>query len=395
MSITWSEIQSKWLQDYQQGYLRETIELAFNTIIRKWGREYLDGYKVQTVWNVAHLIDLGHIIHKLEKTQDSEELIDRLKKGEPAAYSEAKLAEHFIDQGLEMTLQPTVNESGRRNDIAVKIGSEWANVEVKTPMESDLKREVQRDLNEILQLVDIIPVSREIHIGLTRIPTAEERQVIISFTQKLAQREEQPANGVVGETEPPPGAMKEVAWIRTDTFSVETEIEDDKRRRIFIFNFLKPKMLEKIRENTPILSYTVVHLGGKPEDPDVYLELSVPFDDHRLIGLIEKKRRQLSRETYNMVALDITRIPLGGISRHSYDWVKRLREALKTKLSRRIGAVLLFSTLTFEGRVITESTLYEHQNPYRPLPSLFLEKCDLTDQDFKEKLSQYAEPNNQ
>ena len=121
------------------------------------------------------------------------------------------------------------------------------------------------------------------------------------------------------------------------------------------------------------------------------MELSAPFDDHRLVKLIEKKRRQLSRETYNMVALDTTRIPLGGISRHSYDWVKRLREALQTKLSRRIGAVLLFSTLTSEGRVITESSLYEHQNPYKPIPRSFLEKCDLTDQDFKNKLSQYME----
>jgi len=60
------------------------------------------------------------------------------------------LAEHFLDQGLEITLQPVVTASGRRNDISVKIGSEWVNIEVKTPMESDLKKEVERDLGEIL-----------------------------------------------------------------------------------------------------------------------------------------------------------------------------------------------------------------------------------------------------
>ena len=141
----------RWVCDYEA----RTLEIAPQLSSSCARADYLDNWRVQTVWNLAHLIDLGLIIHKLEKLLVSEELISRLRNGEPAAYSEAKLAEHFLDQGLEITLQPVVTASGRRNDISVKIGSEWVNIEVKTPMESDLKKEVERDLGEILQLVDV------------------------------------------------------------------------------------------------------------------------------------------------------------------------------------------------------------------------------------------------
>ena len=52
-------------------------------------------------------------------------------------------------------------------------------------------------------------------------------------------------------------------------------------------------------------------------------------------------------------------------------------EALKTKLSRRIGAVLLFSRMAYKGKISLQSSLFVHPNPYKRLPSKFLKKCDL------------------
>ena len=62
-----------------------------------------------------------------------------------------------------------------------------------------------------------------------------------------------------------------------------------------------------------------------------------------------------------------------------YKWMTRLQNAMKNKLSQRIGGVLLFSRMTYEGELRLTSSLFIHPKPYRQIPNEFLKKCDLND----------------
>ena len=95
-------------------------------------------------------MSLSYLIHELEKIEDSEDLIMRLNKGEDSAFSEALLATYFLKMGFEVKLEPFVIGTARRNDLAIKMNSEWVNIEVKTPQKSELQKEMEKFLKSYL-----------------------------------------------------------------------------------------------------------------------------------------------------------------------------------------------------------------------------------------------------
>ena len=98
----------------------------------------------------------SYLICELEKIKDSEDLIFRLNRGEDSAFSEAILAICFLQMGFEVRLEPVI-ETGRRNDLTVKVNSEWVNIEVKTPQKSELQNEMEKILDELFGIVNNYP----------------------------------------------------------------------------------------------------------------------------------------------------------------------------------------------------------------------------------------------
>jgi hypothetical protein len=369
MSLSWSEIKQKWIKDFEIGYPRRSIELAFNTIITQWGVDFIKIGKSRTIWDIIRYIDLGLLIHELNRMEDITDLITRLGQGEEAAYSEARLVTYFSKMGYEVQLQQVIAETGRKNDLAVKINSNWLNIEVKTPQRSDLEKELTQDITELCQLICKIPLSRDIHLCLTRIPTEEERKAIADFTKELALRVKQPAYGRVNEK----------AFVRTDFSSIKKTPWSESRREEWTLQFLEPKQVQPYYEGMPILERVMIHLGDEKNKQDILLYVKYPFEDHRLVDLIEKKRKQLSPTSCNIVAFETTHVPIWPSEQGQYKWITRLHNAMKNKLSQRIGAVLLFSRMTYEGELRLTSSLFVHPKPYRQIPSEFLENCDLND----------------
>ena len=87
-----------------------------------------------------------------------------------------------------------------------------------------------------------------------------------------------------------------------------------------------------------------------------------------MIALIGKKARQLSKENYNIIAVDITHMPFGDFN-NQYNWFNNLEKILETEISRKIGGVFLFSRMTYNGKKILDSAFYSNQKSYKPLPS--------------------------
>lgn len=306
---------------------------------------------------------IPHLITELEKIEGSKGLIMRLKRGEDSAYSEAILVTYFSKMGFEIHLEPVI-ETGRRSDVSVKVNSERINIEVKTPQISNLQKMLRKSLHGLFESTSKISLSRDIYIFLNREPSLEEQKSIARKTLQLALEEKQPAFSMIKES-----------YVRTENVAMKPFMDKTKMIGRLVVAPPYPESMRYVYEATPIL-----FLSGTRFDTEknnyVNLTVSVPFEDPRLISMIRKKRRQLSRESMNIVALDTTHIPISPKTKKHYKWISRLMKALESKLSRRIGAVIIFSRLSYRDKIHLQSSLFVHPNPYRPLPQKFLDKCD-------------------
>ena len=363
MPLSWSEIKEGWIKDLRIAYSRRSIEIAFNTIISLWGQGFLKNYKNKTSWNIVRLIDTGLLLYELTKVEDSQDLIARLRKRDRAAYSEARIATHFSHQGYEVQLQPIVDGTSRLNDVAVKVDSEWVNIEVKTPRKSDLQKELEETIHTLFQQVIKYPISQDVEIFLRKEPDYHEIIEISDVISKLSGLDEQPAFGNINE----------IAYIRTIIPQPRTIYFGP----LTIFPSY-PESLGDLFNDMPVLFFSRLQFGtGKNGSAIINISVNVPFEDHRIIELIQRKSKQLSTDSMNMVALDTTYIPIKHHIRGYNRWIRRLEEAFTEKLSRRIGAVLFFSRSIDENRFNIKSSLYVNPCPYKRLPLRFLEKCDL------------------
>lgn len=306
--------------------------------------------------------EIAYLIGELQNIGGSEDIIKRLKNKEYSAYSEALLAVYFINRDFEIRLEPS-SVDGRKNDIAVKVNSKWINIEVKTPQQSDLQKEIEKGNQELFQIASKIPVPRNIHIFLTKEPTITEQKEITKKTLRLALNEQQPSSGEVNN----------IAYIKTEK-QAEPIVTKTETLMPLTIAPPPPESIRSIYDGIPKLFLSGTNFGKN--GLTVNLSINIPFEDNRIISMINKKRRQLDRNLMNMVAFDTTKIPIWPTA-GKQKWISRLKEAFKKEISGRIGAVLLFSHTRNKENIILRSSLFVHQNPYRKIPLKFLNKCDL------------------
>lgn len=301
-------------------------------------------------------------------------MITRLKKKDYSAYSEAILATFFSQMGFEVRIEPVI-ETGRRNDIAVKVNSELINIEIKTPQKSELQEEMEHILGELYGLVDKLQVSRDVYIFLTKEPNIEEQKEIVKNTLEIASREQQPIIDSVNGS----------AFIRTEDLSFKPTLIGQRMIGKLNLKLPFPKPLTNTYKEFPMLFMTSSKFDTSENGININFTIYVPLEEHRIFAMIKKKRKQLSQESMNMIAFDTSHIPIRIDSKQHYKWKRRLTTLLKKKISRRVGAILFFSRLAYREKISLESSLFVHPNPYKPLPSKFLKKCDLNSYQFSLK----------
>jgi hypothetical protein len=363
MSILWDAIQANWIKDYKVQYTRESIVSAFNTLVSRFGEEYLDKYPIHTIADLVYLIDIGIILAELEGKEGFHTLLGRLQRGDKSAYSEAQLSAFLSKQGYQVKLQPITSATGKKNDLTVKIGSQWLNIEVKTPQTSDLGRNLHRSLSRLVnEISNSTLISRDIHICLLKVPNKLERKVLLQHVQELTSNPTQPSSRKVST----------LGYIHSDTSSVTTLEKEGKVHSAVTLNSLQPRGLDSYYKGVPFIGFTGWSFGK--QKPNILLYITVPFEENRLIRLIQKKEQQLSATSFNLVALDITNIPIHPSQDGQFNWVHNLKDSLKKRLSRRIGAVLLYSRMIYEGELLINSALHAHSNPYKKMSTRLLNK---------------------
>ena len=351
------------------GYSESSIMTAIQSVADLWGIEFVEAVPKNTIWYLTELIDTGLLINELLGLEGSESLFERLRRKERAAFSEARLATFFSKLGYEVELEPA-SDKGRLNDLAVKYGNDWINFEVKTPQESEIKRDLNRKMSKLLMIPENVITSRDIHIWLACIPSEEYIEDIVSTTYQLACDETQPKQGVINK----------IAWIRTDYSTTEIIKEDRKWMIPIKTDFLVPQPLAEVYNNTPTLFHKALSFDARSKDKDriVLLNLTFPFEDDRLLEFIHRKSKQLSPDMPNIVAIDTSNITIK-YPRSRQRKINLSKLSPIDKVSRRIGAILLFRNLVYDGKIHLDSVLLEHPEPYKPIPIGFLEDVRLKD----------------
>ena len=137
---------------------------------------------------------------------------------------------------------------------------------------------------------------------------------------------------------------------------------------------LVPTIFKDIYDSKLSLFYVIIGFKGEEQTS---ISINVPFEDSRLFGMIRKKSKQLNEKTANIVAIDTTGISLS-YSGNKERLLNLPVDELEREWSRRIGAILLYRVLDKIGKISIDSVLITHPNPYVPIPTSLLEKCDLS-----------------
>ena len=360
MSITWSEIEEI-IGKYEIGYSKPSILKAFDCITNLWGREFVDSVQKDFRWNVVQLIETGLMINELEVLSGSKALFERFMRKERAAFSEARVATFFSKLGFEVALEPE-SKGGQFNDVSVNYDDIWVNIEVKTPEESELKQELDRKMNNTLEYIQSIPEPRKLDVCFSNEPTSKDVEALRKLVLENASKEIQPTYDLVNS----------IAWVKTDY--PDKRIKNGLRWIGKVPMPLTPMIFKDIYDSKLSLFYVFI---GFEDEVQSSISVNVPFEDSRLFDMIRKKSKQLNENTPNIVAIDTTGISLS-YSRNKERLLNLPKDDLQREWSRRVGAILLYRVIDKSGKMTIDNILIKHPNPYVPIPTGLLDKCDLS-----------------
>jgi len=358
--ITWNDVEEI-IGKYEVGYSKSSIIKALECISNLWGREYFDSVSKHSRWFIVQLIDTGLMINELKDLNGFKTLFNRVRRNERAAFSEACLATFFSKLGFDVALEPE-SKGGQFNDLSVQCGNVTVNIEVKTPEESELKQELDREIWKALNDFKEIPTPRKIDVMFANEPVPEDLDALYKHLLEKTSEKTQPTYGLINE----------IAWVKTD---YPDKINKDGLRWTGKVPLpLVPTIFKDIYDSKLSLFYVIIGFKGEEQTS---ISINVPFEDSRLFGMIRKKSKQLNEKTANIVAIDTTGISLS-YSGNKERLLNLPVDELEREWSRRIGAILLYRVLDKIGKISIDSVLITHPNPYVPIPTSLLEKCDLS-----------------
>jgi len=365
ISISWRDIQTKWLKEVSLDYSPDEITTAFNSIERYLGKEYLDRIKTRGSMIVLPLIELGLILKDVGPLENSDAILKRLRNRDQSALAEARVISHYRKHQLPVVIEPDVEfeHKVKRPDLAVKFGDDWIYIEVAYPTTSKEGREINIVMSQIVKVVEEIKRPRKLFVYLKRTPTKKEVQIIKDVCLSLSTDDTQPAIQKITDVG---GVISR--GIEQEEYANTVKIGD--RFQQFgplIYNkedLIIPKQFKILK--TPYFFDLSMGFAGYPR---VYVFHF--FTDKRAERIINEEREHLSPYERNMVVLDVTQVSSTLHASSSVSWVSLIQRRLQPQLNRRVGAVLLLATSIDNRRIVVSKQLVKHPNPYKRLPKGF------------------------
>jgi len=365
MPLSWQEIEEDWLKGSSICFAPSLVVEAFNSVEAIFGREYLEKIRQRGASVTLRIVELGLILKEVRLLKDSNKLLERLGKGDPSALSEARLIAHYRQHNLPVLIEPKVSFEGveRYADFAVQYKGKLIFVEVAQPLPSDEEKKTKKAMHQMLDEVGDVQQLCKIHIYLYKLPNDKEIEKIRNACLDLVEREDQPCEYEVGK----------VGIILSETLDPEEEHHEGMNVLLTVSDLDIPTKFDEIYGKKPFFFDVRVNFRGPPIRNISRLLVHMPFTDLRADRILHREMRQLSPDEYNMIALDISRIPAILKRASPLNWTYLIRGRLQPDLNRRVGAVLLVRHWFSSNSVSVERKVVRHPNPYKSLPDGFLE----------------------
>jgi hypothetical protein len=284
---------------------------------------------------VAPAIDFGRVLQRCERMPGFEKILPRLQRGDRSACSEAHYAAGLGIIGCNPEIEPPLE--GAVLDTAVDWRGTRVYSEVISPERADAIVAAQTDVQLLASAVRDAALGFVVEVLLETDITPETHAAVLRSLQGLPLDE--------------PTRIEGLATIVRRAASVPLQVGPTIR----------------YEGAGPVVAAAAGLVHGGVGAAGV---VRMPICDSRARRLLAAELHHFSRETHNILAIDITAVTIG-----PKDWAALIRRSFQPAQNRRIGAVVFFSRglvgIPLAARQIWAVVVNEHA--YRAIPADFLE----------------------
>jgi len=336
LGIDWPGFITEWCLSSIPGFTFIEADEAFTTLERLWP-ERLAELRAQAGRGtalVAPVVHEGLVIARCESLREFGTVMTRVRRGERPAFSELRFAAALTRLGYEPELEPPL--LGGKLDALITVQGKAVYAEVIAPDLSDAMQEAQRQMGSLARVLSAQNPGVCLELYFSADLTPEVTQQALSAARLL------PTSSQVRD-------MTGIGLIRKQQLLPGTA----------------PLGIAPPDARLPIL--WVAHgtnEGGVQTSANIELSLT----DSRAARLMEAESDHFSRDEFNLLAMDVTRIPNG-----VRDFVPLVQRRMQPNLNRRFGAVVLFSEAVLgNGSIESEWRVVRNPHAYIQPPESLL-----------------------
>ena len=343
MPYDWKTIFHDWLLRADVDYSQNTCIEAFDTVERMLGASWIDSFAkgARGLAVTIPLVELGKTLASIEPIRGARLIIQRIMKDRSlgSAYSEAYAIAFFKSLGFGIAISPKLRVDGsiKTPDFAVLTDRTRVYAEVSRPEHSKDQSQLEHNLISIQDdLMKVIPEGTHAEIFFYKEPSIQETRLVVSSARDSVG---------IGESE---RRIEGLAQIFVGP--LETD---------------RSTLPGGLHEKRPILFVTGIKRRGSSMSK---VAVGIPFTDQRAQRIFNRESKHFSRNSTNLLILDVSRVP-GGIN----SWTHLMSSRLQPKLNRRVGAVFMTQYAIGKRRMERHSRLLVHPSPYTAIPQKLLQ----------------------
>jgi len=313
------------------------FERVENILGRDWIMSEMSGRGLAPT---MHVIGMGLRLAALEGIDQTEQLIEHIRRGDQNA--DAELTAIYLIRSprpsAQFQLYPEVGS--RKADFRVRDDDEqWTTVEVTQPTTSQERQRVQNILRRLTEALSKMDCQFTLEVLFRREPTEEEIAVLCDRLPEFCRLGEQKQAELAGEL----GFL----------FLNQLPLGQLVNRQI-------PQL-----GDTPLIGLAMFAGGGQGGGPHHQVSVRIPFTDERAEEILRAEARQLPDQGVGLIMVDVAHA-----SGSFQAWESLIRRRFQPTIHTRVSGVCLF-----EGGMVPTDQGYDWllhtkliTNPHAQLP---------------------------
>lgn len=337
--LSWSEVVARWYFGSSPSIPTDIGWEALGALERLWP-EYLDTVlrEVTKVNIMPKVIDIGITIEACENLVGFDKVLERMKRGEKAAFSEAFFAAELLKIGYALVLEPSLD--GKQLDALVNVQDKQVYIEIMTPEPSKVMKQDYAGMNDLAKRLTEQNPGASIDVYLLAEPTSDVLDTILNFVKEVTDSQ---YNNTL--------EIQDIAFLRY----APCQLGEQPSPFEPVANTSDPVLLvAAFSMKDGVISRTSIH---------------IPFTDKRVERLMSEEAGHFKPQEFNLLVMDVSSIP-DGIRR----WTALIQRCFKPNRNRRFGAVVLFARYVQikDATIKTRWSVLLNPYAYRSLPERLL-----------------------